>query len=346
MSIKTYKLDDGEEIKIDTSSPEFISYENAARQVGIVKNDEAFFFARNLEFVRQKIFMPTYAELKLLNGGLLPINTSIPEGAETDTYDVIDSTGEADIITDFADDIKTVEISGNEYTNKIKSLADSYAYSIQDMRRDRMSVLSLGSAGRSVITNKALAARRAVDQKIEKMLGFGDLKHGITGMFNNSNVPISAVAANGSGSSTLWSSKTSANILGDIESSIDDIGDLTEDNEAPNTMIVSSPAYRIMQKKALDTTNYSGMSILKYVEKEYELEVIPMQQLKNGFVNGTKSGFVLYNNSEEKLEGVLPIRLMPHAPQIQNLATINILEARCGGTRVFFPKSISYNYGI
>jgi len=342
MSIKTYKLDDGEEIKIDTSSPEFMSYENAARLVGLVKNDEAFFFARNLEFVRQKVFMPTYAELKLLNGGLLPINTSIPEGAETDTYDVLDSTGEADIITDFADDIKTVELFGNEYTNKIKSLADSYQYSIQDMRKDKM----LGNVGRSVITNKALAARKAVDQKIEKMLGFGDLKHGITGMFNNTNVPISAVAANGSGSSTLWSNKTSANILGDIESSIDDIGDLTEDNEAPNTMIVSSPAYRLMQKKALDTTNYSGMSVLKYVEKEYELKVIPMQQLKNGFVNGTKSGFVLYNNSEEKLEGVLPIRLMPHAPQTKNLVTKNILEARCGGTRVFFPKSVSYNYGI
>jgi len=37
---------------------------------------------------------------------------------------------------------------------------------------------------------------------------------------------------------------------------------------------------------------------------------------------------------------------MPHAPQIKNLATKNILEARCGGTRVFFPYSVSYSYGI
>jgi hypothetical protein len=342
MPIQKFKLDNGEELKIDTSSPEFMSYENAAKQVGLVKNDAAFFFARNLEFVRQKIFKPTYAELKLLNGGLLPINTSIPEGAEEDTYDVLDSTGEADIITDFGDDIKTVEVFGNEYTNKIKSLADAYIYSVQDMRKDRM----LGNVGRSVITNKALAARKAVDQKIEKMLGFGDSRYGITGMFNHAEVPSNAVAATGTGSSTLWSTKTAANILADIESAIDDIGDISEDNEAPDTMIVSSPGYRIMQKKALDTTNYSGMSILKYVEKEYGLRVVPMQQLKNGFVSGTKSGFVLYKNSEEKLEGVLPIRLMPHAPQIKNLATKNILEARCGGTRVFFPYSVSYNYGI
>jgi len=342
MTIQKFKLDNGEEIKIDTSSPEFISYENAAKQVGLSKNDEAFFFARNLEFVRQKIFMPVYDQLKLLNGGLLPINTSIPEGAEEDTYDVLDSTGEAGIIGDFSDDIKTVEVSGKEYTNKIKSLADAYIYSVQDMRKDRM----LGNVSRSVITNKALAARKAVDQKIEQLLGFGDVKYGITGMFNNPNVPIDAVAATGSGSSTTWQSKTSANILADVEQSINDMIDTTRGNEVPTNMLVDATTYHLMMKKALDTTNYSGMSVLKYIEQEYGLTVDWVQQLKNGFVNGTKSGFVLYNNSEEKLEGVLPIRLMPHAPQIKNLATKNILEARCGGTRVFFPYSMSYSYGI
>ena len=212
------------------------------------------------------------------------------------------------------------------------------------MRKDRM----LGNVSRSVITNKALAARKAVDQKIEQLLGFGDVKYGITGMFNNPNVPIDAVAAtgSGSGSSTTWQSKTSANILADVEQSINDMIDTTRGNEVPTNMLVDATTYHLMMKKALDTTNYSGMSVLKYIEQEYGLTVDWVQQLKNGFVNGTKSGFVLYNNSEEKLEGVLPIRLMPHAPQIKNLATKNILEARCGGTRVFFPYSMSYSYGI
>ena len=342
MTIQKFKLDNGEELKIDTSLSEFMSYENAAKQVGLVKNDDAFFFARNLEFVRQKIFMPTYAELKLLNGGLLPINTSIPEGAEEDTYDVLDSSGEADIVGDFSDDIKTVEVFGNEYTNKIKSIADAYIYSVQDMRKDRM----LGNVGRSVITSKALAARKAVDQKVEKMLGFGDSRFGITGMFNNSNVPIDAVAATGAGSTTTWSTKTAANILADVEEAINDMIDVSNGNEIPTHMLVDATNYHLIKKTPLDTTNYSGMSVLKYIEQEYNLKVEWVQQLKNGFVSGTKSGFVIYNKSEEKLEGVLPIRLMPHAPQIKNLATKNIIEARCGGTRVFFPYSLSYNYGI
>lgn len=342
MSIQKFKLDDGSEFTIDTNSAEFVTYENAARQIGIAKNDDSFFFARNLEYVRQTIFRPTYSELKLLNGGLIPINTSIPEGADYDVYPVLDSYGEADVVADFSDDIKTVEVSGNEYTNKIKSLATSYVYSKQDMRKDMM----LGNVGRSVITNKALAARMALDQKIEKVLGFGLPNLGITGLFNNSNVPISAVAATGTGSTTTWSTKTAANILADVEQAINDMIDVSNGDEEPTHMLVDATNYHLIKKKALDNTYYSGRSILDYITDEYGLKVEWVQQLKNGFLNNTKSGFVLYKNSESKVEGVLPIRLMPHAPQIKNLATKNILEARCGGVRVFFPNSVSYNYGI
>ena len=342
MTIETFKLDNGEELKIDTSLPEFKAYERAAEQVGISKKDDSFFFARNLEFIRQKVFKRTYSELKLLNGGLLPINTAIPEGAENDTYDILDSTGEADVVGDFADDIKTVEVLGSQVTNGIRSIATAYNYSVQDLRKDKM----LGQVGRSSVENKALAARRALYQKIENMLGFGDAAFGIKGMFNAASVPSTAAAATGSGSTTTWSTKTAENILADVEEAINDMIDLTGGNEIPTTMLVDATNYHLIRKKALDTTMYSGKSILKYIEEEYNLKVEWVQQLKNGFVNGTKSGFVLYNNAQDKLEGVLPIRLMPHAPQVKNLATKNILEARCGGVRAFLPYSLSYTTGI
>ena len=342
MTIEIIKLDNGEEFKIDTQSPEFKAYERAAEFVGLTRKDESFFFARNLEFIRQRIFRPVYAELKMLNGGLITIDTSIPEGAETDTYDILDSSGEADIISDYGDDIKTVEISGEQVTNKIKSLADSYFYSIQDMRRDKM----LGQVGRSSVENKALAARKAVDQKIDKMIRVGAVEHGILGMFNATGVPSTAAAATGSGSATTWASKTAANILADVETAINDIDDLTDGNEVPDTLLLPSAQYELIRKKALDTTFYSGKSVLKYIQEEYGLKVEKVQQLKNAFTGGTESGMVLYKNSPEKLEAVLPIRLMPHAPQVKNLATKNILEARCGGVRVYFPYSMSYTTGI
>jgi hypothetical protein len=261
--IKTFKLDNGEELKLDTSAPMFQAFESAMKLIGVHKADESFFGARQLEFIRQKIYKPTYAELKLLNGGLLPINTSIPEGAESDTYDILDGVGEADVIADFADDIKTVEISGEEVTNKIKSIATSYIYSVQDLRRDRM----LGNVARSSVENKALVARRTLDQKIDAMLRVGDTRYGIRGMFNAASVPSTAAAATGTGSTTTWSTKTAANILADIETAINAMLDATNGTEIPNTMLVDATNYHLIKKKALDTTYYSGMTVLKYIEK-------------------------------------------------------------------------------
>ena len=45
--------------------------------------------------------------------------------------------------------------------------------------------------------------------------------------------------------------------------------DLTGGNEIPNTMLVDATNYHLIRKKALDTTMYSGKSILKYIEEEY-----------------------------------------------------------------------------
>ena len=346
MTIQTYKLDTGEELTLNTNSLEFQAAENLARNsLALRRADEAFFFARNLEFIRQHVFNPVYAELKLLNGGIIPINTSIPDWADTDTYAVLDAVGEAKVIADFADDIPTVEVFGTEYSGKIKSIAEGYLYSVADMRRDNNNMANMGGPVRSVINSKVIAARRAIDQKLERMLGFGDATVGITGLFNNPNVNINVVANSGTGSSTLWANKTAALILEDIEKAINDMVDASNGGLEPTHLLTDHKSYSLMRTKPLDTSNYSGKNILKYVQEDLGLIVVSIQQLKGAFVGGS-SGFVLYNQGEENAEGVIPMRLMVHPPQKVELSTKTIIEAKCGGTRVFFPKALSYNYGI
>ncbi len=334
MTIETFKLDNGEELKIDTSSHEYQDSLQAGKEIGL-RNDDSVFFARNLEYARQTAFKVQYSQLKLLNGGLLPIDTSIPEGAETDSYEIQDSTGEAKIIANFADDINKVEITGKEVINKIKSIGDSYDYSYQDTKADQMR----GGVGSSILNRKAMTAREAIDKKLESMLAFGDTAFGVKGFFNADFVPNTAV------SGSAWASKTSAQILDDVKKAIDDQVDLTKGMETPDTMIVDYTNFSLIMKKELDTTNYSGMTILKYIEANYGLKIVDMAQIKNKFT-GNSNAFILYKNDRTKLEGVIPSRLQAHAPQAKNLVTTNILTARCGGTRVYYPYSVSINYGI
>ena len=336
MTIESIKLDDNTEFKYDTSSQEFEGYLAAAAQIGVTNKDESFYLARNLEFLRQKVFEPKYAALKLLNNAsLLNIDTSVPEGAETDTYVSVDSIGEAAVVGDFGDDIPTVEVTGQEYTNKIKSIATSYIYSAADVRKDKMLGAGLPS---SATQRKLLVARRAVDQKLHSMLALGDAAYGITGMFDETIIDTTGTS--------VWASASVADILTDIKGALDSILDGSSGNEEANTMLLDYTSYALLAKKEMDTTNYSGMTMLKYIQDNYKLNVDYLVQLKSAFVGGTKSGFMVYDSSADKIQGVVPMRLNVHAPQMHNLATKNILEARCGGVRIYHPKSAHIVTGI
>lgn len=344
MSIQTFKTDSGHELKLDTSSQSFLLAQKRADDLGL-KKDEAFFFARSLEFLRQKAYNPVYATLKLLNGGILPAaNTGIPAGATQDTYDSYDHVGQARDTETLAGDIPLVGVNGQQFTSKIISTVLGYEYTLQDMRQDMMQPNST----RSVVDNKNLATRKGIDERLERLLGFGNTNLGVYGFYNNPQITPTLVPNTGSGSSTLWSTKTPANILADITKAIEDMGNDTNGSEVPNRLILDYTSYLKLSNTPLDVTNYSGMSLLKYVEEKLgvTLKVDYVQQLKNAFDNGTKSGFILYNDSADKIEPVIPVRLNVAPPFVKNFTTTIAMEGRCGGVRIFYPKSVSYNIGI
>lgn len=354
MPIKTIKLKNGEIFKYSEDSSDFKNYLRAGQEIcGLndtrqddslysLRQDDALYSARQLEYIRQQIFKPNYSELKFINGGLIPLNTSIPEGADIDSYEAIDGVGEAEVISEFSDDIKTTEVTKETKSGNIRSIATSYFYSVQDLRKDKM----IGGIGQSTALKKAEVARETIDKKLDLMLRTGHAPSNIKGLLNADGVPSTAAAATGTGSTTTFATKTASNILADFTKALEDMGDLTNGSEIPDTCLIDYKNYLLIKNKPLDTTMYSGMSVLKYIEQEYQLKIISVPQLKNAFVGNTKSGFVLYKNSPLKLEGVLPIRLLNHPAQVKNLSTRVILEARCGGVRVFYPKSVSITTGI
>jgi len=336
MTIEILKLDNGEDFKVDTASNEYQMKLDIANNIGL-RNDDSVFFARNLEYARQQVMTVAYPELKLLNGGLLPLDKSIPMGAETDSYRIEDFTGKAKIIADYADDIGTSELLGEEVINKIHTVGHSYIYSVQDLRRDRM----VGGLGNSKLQRKANATRLAIDQKLEDMLSFGDDEFQVKGLFNAPLVP----QANISGAD--WAAKAVANpllILADIDKAKSDMHILTKGMEKPDTMLVDHIAYDILEKTFITLTAYEGMTLLAHIEKYKGLKVYSMSQMAGRFTAGA-SAFVLYKNDPMKVQGILSL-IESHAPQVKNLATVNLFDARCGGTRVFRPYSVSVNKGV
>ena len=64
-----------------------------------------------------------------------------------------------------------------ETTSPIKSIGDSYGYSLQELRAASMANVQLDST-------KGSAARRMIEEQIDKLLSFGSVPHGFRGLLN------------------------------------------------------------------------------------------------------------------------------------------------------------------
>ena len=102
------------------------------------------------------------------------MSSEVDPGAETVTYYSYDKTGLAKIISNYATDLPRADVKGKPTTAIIKSLGDSYGYSIQEMRASRM-------AGKSLDTRKAESARYQIDYLNNKIAWNGDAETGLKG---------------------------------------------------------------------------------------------------------------------------------------------------------------------
>lgn len=354
MTLETLKYK-GHEIRINSASPEFMAYQQCVKDKVVFSPDSAssfrandqsstFYFARTLEFVRQAVFKIEYNKLPLLQGEIIPIDTSIPAGADYDTYNVLDRNGSAKIIANYADDIPTNEVNATQYTNPIRVVASAYIYSVKDAENDSF---AMSKGGLPQIMYKAESTRRSIDAQLEKLLGFGDANYKMTGLFNNPFVPLNLVAPTGTGSSTLWQDKTPDQILDDISAAIVDMVDISEDQEYPTHILLSPQIFAFLTTKYLDNVNYKK-SIMQYIREDLALIPVKIQSLKKAFINNTEDGFILYNETRGGVEGIVPVRLRVQPPVTlpNGLSVNNTIWASSGGTRVYYPYSLSYNYGI
>ena len=94
---------------------------------------ESVFFARELEHILMTIVEVDYRELKART--LIPVNTETPSGSTSITARVFDRVGMAKIIANGSEDLPRIDILGTEVTIKVKTIGDSFGYTVQDIKR-------------------------------------------------------------------------------------------------------------------------------------------------------------------------------------------------------------------
>jgi hypothetical protein len=301
--------------------------------------DASIFFARELDFIKSKTYDRVYPEMSAISN--FPITHEVPEGAETMTYYSYEKTGMAAIISNYATDLPRADVMGEPTTVRIKSVGDSYGYSIQEMRASRM-------VGKSLDSRKADAARYAVDKAVNTIAFAGNDANRLMGVLSKGNdIPLYTLSTTEDGK-TSWKDKTASEILADINGMFAYQAEITQDVERADTLMIPPAVYIDISTRQIPNTGYTVLKFLMenapYLKKIVSAaEVAGMNKTTNPY--GENVAF-LYTNSPDKMSLEIPMAFYQYPLQNRNLEVVVPCEARVAGIVLYYPLSALIAVGV
>lgn len=234
--------------------------------------NETNFVARSLLFIMARVQEVKYS--KLIARQAFPSAPVAGAGLESIGYHQLDYTGEMDLIGSGSTDSPEVASSLNEFTNPVGKYAAHYKWTHQDLEAAMRANVPLSS-------RKAMAARKAAEQKIENVAFFGDtVNTNIKGLFSNTLTPVT------SGVTGTWSSATDAQILRDIELAIEGAmaadGDTLDD---PDSILVSENQWGRLHR----TRSNTDWSIKQAIQSNFGITNFFKSARLNAMTNSTNS---------------------------------------------------------
>lgn len=296
---------------------------------------EQVFFDEQLALVKSRTYDVQHKELKALM--LLPVSTEQDPGAEHIIWRSFDAVGTAKLVSDYANDYPRVDIGGEEHTSPIKEIGASYGYSIKEIRRAQ-------KAGISLDAKKAVACRRAIDEKQDAIAWKGDAKGKLPGFINHPGIT-EYVPANGAGGGKAWSGKTPDEIVADFAGIISAAPESTNGIENPDTVIMPLSLYNKLQNTPYGSNR--DKTILGFIRENYpQITRIEWVQDLVGAGAGNTNRVMAYARDPLKVEVQIPQRFEQMTPQLTGKVYDIICSQSTGGTLVYYPQSVVFADGL
>ena len=281
--------------------------------------------ARQLDYVVSKVYVRL---LPAINANrLVPDDTSIPEWIETVTIMQYDAVGMAKVISNYADDLPRVDVRGAAKTTTVKTIGDSYGYNVNELRASRATGIGLDQ-------RKADTARRAIDLKIASIKLNGDPVYGLTGLFNNPNIPEAILPVLGD-----WATLTGDQIYTNL---VYMAGAYTQQNlgvHLANFLCLAPKAYIAATTKFI-TGGVVPMTPLSAFISAFPSITPEMVWELAGAGTANKDLALMYERNSDNLAHyyVMPFTQLP--PDARNLEIVVDCMARSGGVQVFYPLAL------
>lgn len=153
---------------------------------GITENGE--FLLKQLEQKEAGQLTRKMPNLPFANGTYLPAFGDLEIGAQYSTKEVVDMFGEAKIYSETSSDIAMVSTTIDEQGYRNFTFVAGTKWSETELEKGRLATKNGSSV--DVVTQRTNFIPRVFDEAIQKFILVGSAKHGVTGFFNNPNVPV------------------------------------------------------------------------------------------------------------------------------------------------------------
>lgn len=299
--------------------------------------NETAFFTRQLEYVKSKSYDTKYQNLKATQ--MIPVSFETPAGSDLIVWQGFSQAGIAKIVADYANDFPRVDVYATENQAKVYSLGSSYGYSIKEIRRAQ-------KGGVPLDVRRANAARRAIDEKIDRLAWYGDTDYNIPGFLSYPGITEYTVPATGTGSSKLWSTKTPDQIITDLSGILNAISLPTKGREEGNMILIPRASWNIIRNTRM-TDGDTNTILSFFLNNNPGVEIAPLDEL-DGFTAGSPAvnRFMAYVKDPNNLELDIPQAFEMLEADKKGMEYEVPCHAEFGCVKVYFPQSVAFGDGI
>lgn len=311
----------------------------------------SFFFLRQLEDIEAQIHDTKYAQLKALEFvQVLPNQDPLAERFTTRFRDWTGVKAKRS-----ANPTDTAPLA---FTLRKEESMDYFTYK-EGFSYSRDELAKAAKYGDPIDAERALGARRLLAQSLDSLIATGDAEVSMPGLLTLSNTTSFSMPTTGTGSSTLWSTKTPDNILADMQAIYNAIPAATLDVESVKRMVLPSTLYRLINATARSAN--SDLTILEYFKRNHpDCAVAEWERLSDSSAdlyggstvgaNGTTAGsgntrILAGDFGVENVRALTSIEAEMLEPERKGEGWTIDIKMKHAGVDVRYPKAILYADG-
>jgi len=235
-------------------------------------------------------------------------------------------------------DMPSIEIEAQEVPVKVGTFGGKIEWSWFDMMKAQQAGIPLNE-------EYVIAAREAAAESRDVLMLEGDASlpksggHIPTGLINDPAVPRFSV------SGAVWSSKTAAQILADVQTIVTTARSQSRNTVQFDTLLLPQAQYDdiSIRQVSTDATKSIRQYLLENVQGLTTIDVLP--QLQGAGLGGLHRA-IYYSRNRQVLRGVVPLPFQFLAPQEKDLKMTLFGVERSAGLEIRRPFGVVYADGI